>query len=380
MVATSNHPRMSLAYNCILTVAILILVQTGLATGTTAQAVDFTFIAVSDLHIGYPVPQKDKESFPYDLKERNKKYASVINDIENYKWPSGKKVNQVKGVVIAGDITEGDTRRTRKKKFTWEDEMLRHEGQMHDFESIYGTLKNPQKSLKYPVFEGLGNHDFTILNYKNTKFIDEESLIKTHPVIKRLHERNEARPKDINLSVDPLYGIHYHWYWNDVLFIHLNNMIRDKMAYEYNGKKGIIYDNPEPGFKRPMGNFKAFSYLTETLKNKKKSTKGIVIISHYPPFLHPVADQFPLFCNLTHFSKLQVPVLILSGHKHHSSMTMWGNVYPSLVVGSPMTPMAMTLIRFDGKKFSAMDINMQEAIKRTESKTKNRVLPGYTIL
>lgn len=87
----------------------------------------------ADTHFGYP------DTEPWNLKK-----VQAINRIAGTPYPRslGGRVRRPRGVLVAGDLTNDGTR-SQWKQF------VRHYG-----------LKGGDGMVRYPVFEGTGNHDY----------------------------------------------------------------------------------------------------------------------------------------------------------------------------------------------------------------------------
>lgn len=132
---------------------------------------DLTFLVSADTHVGFweKIPVPDKPS-GIPLEDVHRRAVDAMNGIAGKPFPAavGGKVGAPRGLLIAGDLTEM--------------------GQPHEwarFEVIFG-LTGKEGWVRYPVFEGAGNHD---VGYGT--FVEEQ--------IKRRH--GERR---------------YSWDWDDV--------------------------------------------------------------------------------------------------------------------------------------------------------------------
>jgi cytolysin (calcineurin-like family phosphatase) len=144
-------------------------------------AADLTFLATSDCQCVAP---KDD-----DHNARNQATIREMNEMPNRRWPAkfgAEPVARPRGVVVLGDLVEHAGRA----------------GEWERFVADFG-LDGTDGALKYPVFEGWGNHDGPA----------EQAQIK---------KRNEARLKKKLVQNVSENGLHYSWDWDDVHFVQLN--------------------------------------------------------------------------------------------------------------------------------------------------------------
>ncbi len=200
-----------------------------------------TFIATSDSHY---VSSKN-----LDRIDRNKVSIERMNAIPGTLWPAeigGGKVGQPRGVFALGDlIDDGDKR----------DETLL---QWRHFEKQFG-FDGTDGLLKYPVFEGWGNHDGPPIGKEKFGF----------SVQSKIKERNILRKKAGRINNVSDNGLHYSWDWNKVHFVQANLYPADKQHPK------IRYSLP---WHDPQG---SLAFLKDDLKiNVGDSNRPIVIMSH----------------------------------------------------------------------------------------------------
>lgn len=150
----------------------------GIVAAGQGWATDITFLATSDSQCG--VPERDA---------RNQAAIREMNEMLHRRWPAkfgAEPVGRPRGVVMLGDLVEHG-----KQEQGWQ-----------RFVADFG-LDGTEGLLKFPVFEGWGNHDG-----------------ETGPV--RIRERNEARLKKKLISKVSDNGLHYSWDWDGVHFVQLN--------------------------------------------------------------------------------------------------------------------------------------------------------------
>lgn len=106
---------------------------------------DITFLVTADTHFGYSWARVPTPGAPAGLgiEEVNANAVRAMNTIEGTPYPAalGGAVGAPRGVLVAGDLTEGG----------WANEWSQ-------FEAMFG-LTGREGQLRYPVYEGAGNHD-----------------------------------------------------------------------------------------------------------------------------------------------------------------------------------------------------------------------------
>jgi hypothetical protein len=159
-----------------------------------------TFIVTSDSH--YEAIEK------LERNDRNRVTLQRMNDIEGVNWPEklgGGPIGKPRGVLALGDlIDDGD--RAGETEIQW-----RH------FEEQFG-LDGTDGVLKYPVFEGWGNHDGP----------PEQFIKQRRSVQAEIKRRNLARLEKKLISRVSENGLHYSWDWQGVHFVQTNLYPADK--------------------------------------------------------------------------------------------------------------------------------------------------------
>jgi 3',5'-cyclic AMP phosphodiesterase CpdA len=150
-----------------------------LAAAAKARATDITFFAVSDTHIG-----NDNADYPAN----RKLVVDVLNSLPGQQYPAavgGGTIAKPRGVLVPGDLVD------RPDAKLWS-----------DYIADFGV--NAEGRLKYPVFDGLGNHD-------------EPGNVRAG-IISLFKSRNAARKTIHSDTVN----YHYSWDWDQVHFVNLN--------------------------------------------------------------------------------------------------------------------------------------------------------------
>ena len=227
----------------LLVLLLLALPFAALAAGAAGR--DVTFISTSDSHYNYGKNE--------GINARDLETVRAINAVTDICWPDelgGDRVKAPKGVLLLGDcINDGDMARDGVNVSEKQNEVL--------LEQL--GLDGTDGLLKYPVFEGWGNHDGPPAGKEKNGFSFQAQL----------KERNKLRKekgliKDISES-----GMQYSWDWDDVHFVNLGIYVADKQ------REGIRYD---PVWHNPQG---ALTFLkTDLAKNVGDSGRPVVLMAH----------------------------------------------------------------------------------------------------
>lgn len=160
---------------------------------SSAQAAGFTFFLTGDTHYGLDLWG--------DNEVRNKATIDAMNNLPGTSYPAslGGVVQDPRGVLIAGDLT--DTPEYFNVYGLHYDPLpeIERDGFNDDY-AVDGSGR-----LRYPVYEGYGNHDVDNFAYSYT--------------LEAIQARNLVRPGILNLSDN---GLHYSWDWEGVHFVNLN--------------------------------------------------------------------------------------------------------------------------------------------------------------
>jgi cytolysin (calcineurin-like family phosphatase) len=187
-----------------------------------------TFFVVSDTHFGV---NNSVESYNRTVIER-------MNRLPGTEYPDSIEgsVQSPGGVLIPGDLTDhGDPD-------SWE-----------KFTDLYGL--NGEKELKYPVFEGFGNHDGPV-----------EGAVRSG-----IRKRNTQREQTINVSDN---GLHYSWDWDNIHFVNLNSY----PSAEWDSTCAWCHYFEE-SFREPQ---QSLQFLEQDLsENIDQSNQPIILYFHY---------------------------------------------------------------------------------------------------
>ena len=226
--------------------ALVAIAAIGVASRPVARAAPdaadgVTFFVTSDSHY---VSSKN-----LDRIGRNKATIERMNALPGTPWPAklgGGTVGKPRGVLVLGDlIDDGDKRGETPTQW-------RH------FEKQFG-LDGTDGLLKYPVFEGWGNHDGPPAGKEKFGF----------SVQSKIKERNALRMKAGRIGSVAANGLHYSWDWGKVHFVQANLYPADKQHPK------VRYSLP---WHDPQG---ALAFVKEDLKkNVGDSGRPVVIVSH----------------------------------------------------------------------------------------------------
>jgi tartrate-resistant acid phosphatase type 5 len=180
--------------------AIAVALMSVFTPASSAEEGPLTFLVTSDSH--YEAVEKIERN------DRNRVTIERMNSLPGEAWPDklgGGKIGAPRGVLALGDlIDDGD--KAGETEIQW-----RH------FEEQFG-LDGTDGLLKYPVFEGWGNHDGP-----PEKFIKQKRSVQAE--IKR---RNVARLEKKLIDHVADNGLHYSWDWQGVHFVQANLYPADK--------------------------------------------------------------------------------------------------------------------------------------------------------
>lgn len=208
---------------------------------------DVTFLSTSDSHYREPDHRAGHHN---DL---NRASIVEMNRIADLDWPAqlgGGKIAKPRGVVMPGDLIDDGDRA--------ENGRLISEEQYRLFKADLG-LDGTDGLLKFPVFEGWGNHDGPPIGAEKHGFSSRAQL----------KERNRLRMEKKLISNLSANGLHYSWDWDDVHFVQLNfypaNEQNPKVKYS------PVWHDPED----------ALTFMKEDLAAKVgTSGRPVVLMSH----------------------------------------------------------------------------------------------------
>lgn len=248
---------------------LLILFTLFVAIGIDAK--DFTFFLTSDPHYGYQ---------QWDDNERaNKEAIADMNQLPGTPYRYGSEVVSTPlGVVVPGDLT------SQGHAVNWSGFPNGKEW-VSGFDQDYEV--NGNGLLRYPVYEGYGNHDIHSGNYA---------------VLVGIYYRNKVRSTPVNVSSE---GLHYSWDWENVHLVQLN-----------------IF----PGGDGDAQN--SLDFLKEDLaKRIGNSGKPVILFQHYDFYSDPKRwfheeDKNRFYEVIKNYNIVGIFV----GHTHSTQFYYWHNI------------------------------------------------------
>jgi cytolysin (calcineurin-like family phosphatase) len=223
-----------------LLIALPALIVCGLLAGCAASAprdeaqpVAVTFIVGSDPHYKADPADPARDAIRTGAVRR-------MNTLAGTPWPEaagGGPIAQPRGVLMLGDLVDDGKHRLTQAQWDL-------------FVADFG-LNGRGGLLKYPVYEGVGNHDGP-----------PDGIVQT-----AIRQRNKQRAGLAAVSAD---GLHYSWDWGNVHFVLVNLYPADKPdpATRYNAQ-----------WHAPQG---ALTFLKEDLaKHVGASGRPVIVAQHY---------------------------------------------------------------------------------------------------
>ena len=200
-----------------------ILALLGFLAAAPAPALDLTFFTCSDTHYREAAASNTTQAALIDM----------MNRLPGQAYPAelgGGTVAEPRGVIIPGDLIDTGQGPSRLIQAQWD-----------LWSADFGV--HGEGRLRFPVYEGYGNHDL------NAKLYVENQI----------RDRTLHRSNVVAVATN---GLHYAWNWDGITFIQLN-----------------LY----PGNTRPKGQPPryALDFLREVLATQVVDRKRPVVISHH---------------------------------------------------------------------------------------------------
>jgi cytolysin (calcineurin-like family phosphatase) len=206
---------------------------------------DVTFIATSDVHYD-----------AFENEDRNGRVRDTLrhmNEIGSLAWPAqlgGGTIARPRAVVVLGDVLDDGDRMFQEK--------VQGAQQWEYFKADFG-LDGTDGLLKFPVFEGAGNHDGPPAGREKSGFSFQAEEKK----------RNALRKEKGWLANLAAGGLHYSWNFGDVHFVQLN-------LYPADQQHALIKYSPQ--YHDPQG---ALTFLKQDLASQVgTSGRPVVLMSH----------------------------------------------------------------------------------------------------
>lgn len=208
---------------------------------------EVTFLSASDPHYREP---DHRGGCHNDL---NRATVEEMNRISSLAWPEklgGGMIARPRGVVLLGDLIDDGDRAEKGRKLSAEQYRL--------FVADFG-LTGSDGLVKYPVFEGWGNHDGPPVGKEKNGFSSQA----------RIKQRNLIRKEKKLISNVAQNGLHYSWDWDDVHFVQLNFYPADK---QHDGVKySRVWHDPQD----------SLAFLKEDLAQQVgTSGRPVVLMAH----------------------------------------------------------------------------------------------------
>lgn len=274
-------------------VALAVLSRVG---GAASDAV--TFFAIGDPQINIPKWGTAGTEQTID----------AMNALPGQPFPLGGVVDTPRGVLIAGDLVDDTT-----NPANW---------------ALYKTLFDPQGKarLRFPVFEGAGNHDFDMQGgYAQWSYVQRDVIA-----------RNAQRAAKISTDTN---RYHYSWDWGRVHVVNLNVFPGDEWRQ--------VYDRPTM-WNDPKG---ALAFLRNDLKERVgTSGRPVVVYWHYG-LRGWGLEKWWLPRDLAALKEALAPyniALILHGHEHRYERYTWEG-YDVVMAPSPQFDPDRTKGEQDGR-------------------------------
>lgn len=271
-------------------------------------ATDITFIAMGDPQYGGGA--EDKNIFQ----------VTALNAFPGTPWRSelpsaGTPVATPLGLLIAGDLTQNG-------KDGRDEAIIAGRDEIGEFERDYG-LTGDDGLLKFPVYEGYGNHDFDPDEPDdefNWRFFYDENPT---PSVERVANRNLKRPGLLQVAQDN--QGHYSWDWGNVHLVNVNLFAGDEASQADENSK--VRDPRQ-----------ALTFLENDLATHVgNSGRPVLIMQHYGFDQFGYEDRWWTVAQKEAFLDVIRPYHILAlihGHTHATYRYEWEG-YDILNVGSP---------------------------------------------
>jgi hypothetical protein len=242
-------------------------------------AADVTFYSYSDIHYG---ADNGGKSPP---KTRSEK-VDIINSLPGVAYPDsvGGTVDKPRAIIMQGDLIN-DGAVADKYPTQWA-----------NYIADFGV--NGEGRCKFPVFEGLGNHDAN------------ENLY----VFNKIKERTATRKSLNYIGNVSSNGFHYSWDWDGVHFVNLNLF------------GGNVWEGEADAYGMGHHPHGARDFLVDDLvKNVGNSGRPVVVVQHF----RPVDENWWTYSAADKFHKVIQDynvILILVGHQGGGVNNTWRGI------------------------------------------------------
>jgi len=258
---------------------------------------DVTFLAFGDAQTSSGPANKNM------LNARALNAADTVLSWTETSFGVNAPVGRVRGVIMAGDISNDG----RDGRYMTEDNIA-------EFTDVYGLCGNA--ILKYPIFEGYGNHDY--FTYDHLMY----RLFLAHPVADSVSQRNPYRAGLVETA--PGADGHYSWEWDNIHFVQLNLAPSD-----------LVPAMNVAGARNPR---QALRFLRQDLaKHVAGTNKRVVIVTHYGFYNSWDFDGWWTYSEANAYHdviKYYDVIAHLHGHAHSTGFYHWRGI-PVFNLGSP---------------------------------------------
>jgi cytolysin (calcineurin-like family phosphatase) len=302
---------------------------------------DVTFYAFGDCQYGGG-PDADKNFFQ----------ITAINSFAGTPWPegmpsAGSPVAPPRGVMMAGDITQSGRDGRPGDEGT---------NQVGRFASEYG-LTGAEGLLRYPIYEGYGNHDYDPL--EGTTGWRQYYTDAIPPSIQAVIRRNEER---IGLTDSTEEGGHYSWDWGGIHFVNTNIFPGNETS-----------DGEEHGYVRNP--FHSLDFLKADLEEHVgDSCRPVIVMAHFGFKDTPgwwTDAQKEKFLAVAHEYNV---IAFIHGHSHDTELYQWDGI-DMFNVGSPFYDTGtnpdglghFSVFRIHENTFEAADVAWDPKVRPTRA-------------
>jgi hypothetical protein len=247
-----------------------------LVVGLPLGAADITFYAFSDCHYGAGDPPRTSTV-----------KVEWINALPGTAFPEGVGgiVEEPKAVIMSGDLIDNGS---DPKKYPEE---------WANYIAEFGV--NGEGKCKFPVFEGMGNHDWNPNMF----------------VYDKIKERNLIRKKLGYIQNVSENGYHYSWDWDEVHFVNLNIFPGNVWAGEA--------DTYSIGSHDPM--YSRDFLIKDLRENVGDSGRPVVLIHHF----RPIDENWWTFSAADKYHQIIQDynvIVIMVGHQGGGVSNVWRGI------------------------------------------------------
>jgi hypothetical protein len=252
------------------------IIATSLLFVFPSNGADLTFYAYSDCHYGAGEPPK--VSTPV---------VDWINGLPGTPFPEkiGGTVQPPKAVIMSGDLIDNGAN------------PLKYAKEWADYIAEFGV--NGEGRCRFPVFEGMGNHDWNANLFAYKKIAERNRQRKELGLIQHISEN----------------GYHYSWDWDGIHFVNLNIFPGNQWAGEADTYSNGSHD---PLFSR--------DFLEKDLReNVGNSGRPVILVHHF----RPIDENWWTFSAADKYHRIIQDynvILIMVGHQGGGVNNTWRGI------------------------------------------------------